>query len=55
LLANLNEGCNGKPEVLREGIMVMYDLKYQALELLRIPGKDGLTAGPSFEWIDQST
>ncbi len=52
LLANLNEGCNGKPEVLREGIMIMFDMKYKALELMKIPGKNGLAAGPSFEYID---
>lgn len=52
LLDNLNEGCNGKPEVLREGIMIMFDMKYKAQELMKIPGKNGLAAGPSFEYID---
>ena len=29
----------------------MYDLRWQAVALMRIPcGSDGRTAGPSFEW-----
>jgi hypothetical protein len=52
LLDNLNIACNGKPESLKEGIMVMWDLKYKATELMKIPGKNGLAAGPSFEYID---
>ncbi|MEP0265334.1 ferritin-like protein [Dokdonia sp.] len=51
LLDNLNKGCNGKPEVLREGIMIMFDMKYKALELMKIPGNNGLAVGPSFEYI----
>ncbi len=51
LLDNINEGCNGKPEVLKEGITLMYQLKYQAVELMNIPWKDGYMAGPSFEYV----
>ncbi len=52
LLENINTGCNGKPEVLREGIVIMFDLKYKAQELMKIPGINGLGAGPSFEYVD---
>ncbi|MFT5891264.1 MAG: rubrerythrin [Dokdonia sp.] len=52
LLDNLDKGCNGNPDILREGIMVMFDMKYKAQELMKIPGKNGLAAGPSFEYID---
>ena len=52
LLENINVGCNGKPEVLREGIVIMFDLKYKAQELMKIPGINGLGAGPSFEYVD---
>lgn len=52
LLDNLNTACNGNPDALREGIMVMYDLKYKAAELMKIPGKDGYNVGPSFEYIE---
>jgi hypothetical protein len=52
LLDNLNIACNGKPESLKEGIMVMWDLKYKATELMKIPGNNGLAAGPSFEYIE---
>lgn len=51
LLNNINEACNGKPEVLNEGIPLMYQLKYQAIELMNIPIGDGLMAGPTFEYI----
>ena len=51
LLKNLNEACNGKPELLGQGIPLMYDLKYKAVELMKIPAGDGYTAGPSFEYI----
>jgi len=55
LLANLNEACNGKPEALIKGIPLMYDLKYKAIELMKLPsGRDGLMAGPSFEYVDSS-
>jgi len=52
LLDNLNTACNGNPDALREGVMVMYDLKYKAAELMKIPGKDGFNVGPSFEYIE---
>ena len=52
LLDNLDKGCNGNPDILREGIMIMFDMKYKAQELMKIPGKNGLAAGPSFEYID---
>jgi hypothetical protein len=52
LLNNINEACNGKPEVLKEGIPLMYELKYKAVELMNIPLGDGYMAGPSFEYVD---
>ncbi|UAY56182.1 ferritin-like domain-containing protein [Arachidicoccus terrestris] len=51
LLDNINEACNGRPAALRDGIMLMYDLKYKAIELMNIPREDGLMAGPSFEYV----
>jgi rubrerythrin len=52
LLNNIHDACNGKPEMLMQGIALMYDLKYKALELMKIPvGDNGETAGPSFEYI----
>ena len=51
LLNNINEACNGNPAVLREGIPLMYQLKYKAVELMNIPVGDGYTAGPSFEYV----
>jgi Ferritin-like len=54
LLDNLNDACNGKPEVLKEGIPLMYELKYQAIELMNYPAgklEDNLMAGPSFEYV----
>jgi len=51
LLDNINEACNGRPEVLKEGIALMYQLKYQAVDLMNIPVGGGYTAGPSFEYV----
>jgi len=52
LLDNLHDACNGKPEMLNKGIALMYDLKYKALELMKIPlGESGEMAGPTFEYI----
>jgi hypothetical protein len=51
LLGNIHNACNGKPKVLKEeAIRRMYDLKYQAIELMKIPlGQGTMTAGPTFE------
>lgn len=50
LLNNINGACNGDPALLGQGIPLMYALKYQAIELMKIPvGNDGSTAGPTFE------
>lgn len=51
LLDNINEACNGNPEVLKEGIPLMYQLKYKAVELMNIPLGDGYMLGPSFEYV----
>lgn len=51
LLDNINDACNGKPEILQEGIVLMYQLKYKAVELMNIPIGEGFMAGPSFEYI----
>lgn len=51
LLDSLHVGCNGHPEALKEGIPLMYELKYKATELMNIPLADGYMAGPSFEYI----
>lgn len=51
LLDNLQDGCNGNPDVLKEGISLMCDLKYKAAALMNIPPGDGFMAGPSFECI----
>lgn len=51
LLDNINAACNGNPAILQEGIMLMYQLKYKAVELMNIPIGDGYMAGPSFEYV----
>lgn len=51
LLNNINAACNGQPQLLTKGIALMYDLKYRAIELMKIPlGYGELTAGPTFEY-----
>ena len=35
-----------------QSVVGMYDLKHQAVELMKIPSGDGeMTAGPSFEYV----
>jgi len=44
LLKNINDACNGHPECLKAAIPQMYDLKYQAIGLMKTPlGQTGLT------------
>lgn len=54
LLNNIHEACNGNPQLLMQGIALMYDLKYKALELMKIPIEEGsnITVGPSFEYVE---
>lgn len=52
LLGTLQTAFDGRPEVLRDAVPMMYELKYEAQALMRIPsGKDGgTTVGPGFEF-----
>lgn len=54
LLNNIHDACNGNPQLLMQGIALMYDLKYKALELMKIPIAEGssITVGPSFEYVE---
>lgn len=54
LLDNIHNACNGNPQLLMQGIALMYDLKYKALELMKIPIVEGsnITVGPSFEYVE---
>lgn len=55
LLDELHTALNGKPQRLMQSVVRMYDLKYQAVELMKIPSGDGETAaGPSFEYVKES-
>jgi hypothetical protein len=56
LLNVLHNAFNGEPGKLLDSVGVMFELKYQAIELMQVPikGVDGETAGPSFEYVDLS-
>ena len=54
LLNELHAGLNGKPQRMMQSVVRMYDLKYQAIELMKIPVSDDETAGPSFEYVKES-
>jgi hypothetical protein len=55
LLNELHVALNGNPKRLMQSVVEMYDLKYQAIELMKIPvGDDDMTAGPSFEYLANS-
>jgi len=52
LLRRIDVAFNGKPGQLMDAVVGMYDLKYQAIELMKIPSGDGeTTVGPSFEYV----
>lgn len=52
LLLKLQQAYGGHPKLLRDAVPMMYGLKYQAQELMRIPSghDDGTTVGPGFEF-----
>lgn len=55
LLNELHASLNGEPKRLMQSVVRMYDLKYQAVELMKIPiGSGETTAGPSFEYVKLS-
>lgn len=54
LLENINDAVSGNPDLLIKGITLMYDLKYKAVELMNMPLRDGLCAGPTFEYVPVS-
>jgi hypothetical protein len=52
LLRGLELALNGEPNRLDAMVDVMFELKTLARELMQLPsGTDGLTAGPSFEYV----
>lgn len=52
LLNDLHRAFNGQPKRLLTSVVTMYEVKYQAVELMRIPvNEEGMTAGPSFEYV----
>jgi len=53
LLKVLHDGLNGKPALFVEGVGCMWELKYKAVALMKIPSPLGKgTVGPSFEYHD---
>ena len=56
LLDELHTALNGNPQHLSRSVAGMYDLKHQAVELMKIPvGDEETTAGPSFEYVSLSS
>ena len=53
LLREIETALTGSPDELRRAVGTMFELKYAACELLRIPLPDdaGLHAGPTFEVV----
>jgi hypothetical protein len=52
LLNELHLAANGNPKRLMASVPIMYQLKYQAVELMKIPtGNGDETAGPTFEYL----
>jgi len=56
LLDELNTALSGNPKRLNQSVSGMYQLKQQAVELMKTPVGDGeMTAGPSFEYVSISS
>jgi CDGSH-type Zn-finger protein len=52
ILRLLQHTFNGQPDFLRIATGAMYELTYQAIELMKLPSGDGeTTVGPSFEYV----
>lgn len=51
LLDSLHNACNGQPAVIKQAVPLMFELKYQAQALMKTPYRDGMNAGPSFEFV----
>ena len=49
----LHHTFNGDPDSMQQAVLIMYKLKYLALELLNIPIGDGKVAGPPFQFVPQ--
>ena len=56
LLNALHDAFNGRPNRLEAAIGLMYDLRVFSVALMQTDagGRDGLTVGPSFEYVDTS-
>lgn len=56
LLGQLQKAFSGNPGALRDAAPIMYELKYQAEALMRIPSPlaPGMTVGPAFEFDAES-
>ena len=53
LLDCLQQAFNGEQERMKDAVMIMFKMKYAAIDLMRtpFPGKEGVNAGPSFEFL----
>jgi hypothetical protein len=53
LVDTLYRAYNGEPEALQSAVTVMYDLKHQAVALMRTPSPldPSTTLGPGFEYL----
>ncbi len=57
LLDQVQSGISGEQEALREAVASMFELKYAAQQLLRVPlpGEKASHAGPTFEYMPSET
>ena len=53
MLRTLHRAFNGEPQLIAETVPTMYQLRYFAQDLCRIPSGDGVTTvGPAWEFVD---
>lgn len=52
LLVALDRGLNGDPQRLGDSVGLMWEVRWQAEALMRVPIGDDETAGPTFQWHD---
>ncbi len=55
LLEHLQMAFTGQQEKMRDAIMIMFKMKYAAIDLMRtpFPGEEGVNAGPGFQFLDK--
>ena len=53
LLRQINAALDGRPDLLRDAVHGMFDLKHRGVALMRLRLPDGRTAGPAWRFAPE--